>query len=79
MPKCFCFPTTTTRSHRTLEGKLLEEMKDFDVELFSKKRSLINCIKDYKLFSQVASFTDGADSFKFSVLSDQDDGADRHG
>ncbi|HQO39938.1 MAG TPA: BREX system P-loop protein BrxC, partial [Spirochaetota bacterium] len=56
-----------------LEGKLLEEMKDFDVELFSKKRSLINCIKNYKLFTPVATFTDGMDSFKFSVLSDQDD------
>jgi hypothetical protein len=56
-----------------LEGKLLEEMKDFDVELFSKKRSLINCIKDYKLFTPVATFYDGSDSFTFSVLSDQDD------
>jgi len=56
-----------------LEGKLLEEMKDFDVELFSKKISLINCIKDYKLFNPVASINDGTDSFKFSVLSDQDD------
>jgi len=56
-----------------LEGTLLEEMKDFDVELFSKKRSLINCIKDYKLFTPVATFNDGTDSFKFSVLSDQDD------
>jgi hypothetical protein len=56
-----------------LEGKLLEEMKDFDVELFSKKRALINCIKGYKLFTPVATFNDGTDSFKFSVLSDQDD------
>ena len=56
-----------------LEGKLLEEMKDFDVELFSKKQSLINCIKNYKLFTPVATFNDGSDSFKFSVLSDQDD------
>lgn len=56
-----------------LEGKLLEEMKDFDVELFSKKRSLITHIKDYKLFNPVATITDGTDSFKFSVLSDQDD------
>jgi hypothetical protein len=56
-----------------LEGKLLEEMKDFDVELFSKKRSLINYIKNYKLFAPVATFNDGTDSFKFSVLSDQDD------
>lgn len=56
-----------------LEGKLLEEMKDFDVKFFSKKSSLINCIKDYKLFTPVATFNDGTDSFKFSVLSDQDD------
>lgn len=56
-----------------LEGKLLEEMKDFDVELFSKKRSLIKYIKDYKLFNPVATITEGTDSFKFSVLSDQDD------
>jgi hypothetical protein len=56
-----------------LEGKLLEEMKDFDIELFGKKRSLINYIKDYKLFTPVSTFNDGTDSFKFSVLSDQDD------
>jgi hypothetical protein len=56
-----------------LEGKLLEEMKDFEVELFSKKRSLINFIKDYKTFTPVATLNDGTDTFKFSVLSDQDD------
>lgn len=56
-----------------LEGKLLEEMNDFDVELFNKKRFLINCLKDYKLFAPVANFTDGSDTFKFNILSDQDD------
>ncbi len=56
-----------------LEGRLLEEMKDFAVELFSKKRSLINYLKDYKIFAPVATFSDGSDPFKFSVLSDQDD------
>jgi len=56
-----------------LEGKLLEEMKDFDVELFSKKRELIKYLKDYKTFNLVASYSDGSDAFKFSVLSDQDD------
>ena len=56
-----------------LEGKLLEEMNDLDVELFSKKRSLIKYIKDFKLFNPIATFNDGTDSFKFSVLSDQDD------
>lgn len=56
-----------------LEGKLLEEMKDFEVELYNKKRSLIKYLKDDKIFSPVATFNDGADSFKFSVLSDQED------
>ncbi len=56
-----------------LEGKLLEEMKDFEVELFNKKRSLINCIKEYKFLNPVATFNEGTDSFKFSVVSDQDD------
>ena len=56
-----------------LEGKLLEEMKDFEVELFSKKRVLINQIKEYKIFLPVANFNDASETFKFSVLSDQDD------
>jgi len=56
-----------------LEGKLLEEMKEFNVELFNKKRSLINYIKDHKLFLSVAAYNDGANSFKFSIVSDQDD------
>lgn len=56
-----------------LEGKLLEEMNNFDVELYSKKRSLIMHLKDYKLFTSVATFNDGTDSFRFSILSDQED------
>ncbi|WP_163371285.1 BREX system P-loop protein BrxC [Endozoicomonas acroporae] len=56
-----------------LEGKMLEEMKDFDVELFTKKRELVKYIKDYKIFNSVASYSDAGDSFKFSITSDQDD------
>jgi hypothetical protein len=56
-----------------LEGRLLDEMKEFRVELFSKKRFLIKYLKDNKFFNSVATFIDGSDSFKFSVLSDQDD------
>lgn len=56
-----------------LEGKMLEEMNDFEVELFSKKRELIKYLKEYKTFNGVAAYSDGGDSFKFSVLSDQDD------
>jgi len=56
-----------------LEGKLLEEMKDYQVELFTKKRELTNFLKDYKLFHSIASYSEGSDTFKFSVLSDQGD------
>ena len=56
-----------------LEGKLLEEMNDFDVALHNKKRSLINHIKDCKLFNNVATLNNESESFKFSILSDQDD------
>lgn len=56
-----------------LESKLLDEMNNFDVELFTKKRFLINYLKELKFFNPVAALMDGTDSFKFSVLSDQDD------
>lgn len=56
-----------------LEGKLLDEMKEFGVELFTKKRDLINFIKNYKTFNPIASFNDGHTNFKFNVLSDQED------
>ena len=56
-----------------LEGKLLEEMNDLDVELYNKKRSLIKYIKEYKIFSPVSTYISGSDSFKFSIRSDQDD------
>ena len=56
-----------------VEGKILEEMQDFSIELFEKRRELINYLKDYKLFTPIAQFNDGEDSFRFSILSDQDD------
>ncbi len=71
--KVLLFSNNNYKITSDLEGKLLEEMKEFDVELFNKKRFLIKYINKYKLFNPVATFVDGADSFKFSVLSDQDD------
>jgi len=56
-----------------LEGKLLEEMNDFTVEFHTKKRFLTKSLKDYKLFSHVSSLNESTDSFKFSIVSDQDD------
>ena len=55
------------------EGKLLDEMNDINVELFSKKRFLIKYLRDNKFFGSVDTLSDGTNSFKFSVLSDQDD------
>jgi len=56
-----------------LEGKLLEEMNGFDVPFHSKKRSLINYLKEYKLFNNISSMNVSSDNFKFSIHSDQDD------
>lgn len=56
-----------------LESKMLEEMKDFDVELYVKKRELVNHIKKTALFNPVSSVADGSESFKFNVLSDLGD------
>lgn len=71
--KVLLFPNNNYKITSDLEGKLLEEMRDFNVEFFSKKRALINYIKSNKLFNSVATFNDGQDSFKFSVYSDQED------
>jgi hypothetical protein len=56
-----------------LEGKLLEEMKDLDVELYGKKRELIKALTSYKLFNPLASYSEASGTFKFSVLSDLGD------
>lgn len=56
-----------------LEGKLLEEMKDFDVEFYSKKQSLIKILKEAKLFNKVAKLDENGGTFGFKILSDQED------
>ncbi|TDD78560.1 BREX system P-loop protein BrxC [Flavobacterium caseinilyticum] len=56
-----------------LEGKLLEEMKDFDVELFIKKRELVNYLKKSNLFRPVATINDSSVAYNFNVLTDLED------
>lgn len=56
-----------------LEGKLLEEMKDFDVEFYNKKQSLIKTLKETKLFNKVAKVDENGETFGFKILSDQED------
>ena len=56
-----------------LEGRLLEEMNEFNIEFFAKKRALINYIKEYGIFNAIAIFNDASSTYKFSVVSDQND------
>ena len=56
-----------------LESKMLEEMKDFDVELYIKKRELVKYIKKTGLFNAVASINDNDLAYKFNILTDLDD------
>jgi len=56
-----------------LEGKLLEEMKDFDVELFIKKRELVGYLKRLSLFRQVSVINEDAVAYNFNILTDLDD------
>ncbi|MEN2282402.1 BREX system P-loop protein BrxC [Algoriphagus sp. SE2] len=56
-----------------LEGKLLEEMKDFDVELFVKKRELVTYLKKLPVFRQVAVINEDAVPYNFNILTDLDD------
>jgi len=56
-----------------LEGKLLEEMKDFEVELFIKKRELVNYLKKSNLFRPVATINESAVAYNFNVLTDLED------
>ncbi|WP_075603947.1 BREX system P-loop protein BrxC [Saccharicrinis aurantiacus] len=56
-----------------LEGKLLEEMKDFDVELFIKKRELVTYLKKLTIFRQVSTINDDSVAYNFNILTDLDD------
>jgi len=56
-----------------LEGKLLEEMKDFDVELFIKKRELVSYLKKIPLFRQISLINEDSVSYNFNILTDLDD------
>ncbi|GHC46777.1 BREX system P-loop protein BrxC [Ulvibacter litoralis] len=56
-----------------LEGKLLEEMKDFDVALFIKKRELVTYLKKISLFRQVGVLTEDSVAYNFNIITDLDD------
>jgi hypothetical protein len=56
-----------------LEGKLLEEMNEFEVELFIKKRELVNYLKKSNLFRPVAAINESSVAYNFNVLTDLED------
>jgi hypothetical protein len=56
-----------------LETKLLDEMNEIKVELFVKKRNLINHIKKSKILKSISSVSDNSMQYPFHVLSDLDD------
>ena len=56
-----------------LETKLLDEMNEFTVELYIKKRNLINHIKKSKTLKNISSVSDNNMQYPFIVLSDLDD------
>lgn len=56
-----------------LETKLLDEMNEFTVELFIKKRNLINHIKKSRTLKNISSVSDNNMQYPFNVLSDLDD------
>lgn len=56
-----------------LEGKLLEEMKDFDVPLYIKKRDLVKYLKTTTLFRNAAGISEDSVQYSFNILTDLDD------
>lgn len=55
------------------EGKMLDEMKEYDVPLFVKKRELVTYIKKGNIFRPVASINDDTVAYNFNILTDLDD------
>ena len=48
-------------------------MNDFDVELFIKKRDMVNYLKKTGIFNQISTINDDAQPYKFNILTDQED------
>ncbi len=71
--KILLFSNNNYKITSNLEGKLLEEMKDFEVELFVKKRELVNYFKKISLFRLVSVINENTASYNFNVLTDLDD------
>ncbi|QTA83360.1 Uncharacterized protein dnl_57620 [Desulfonema limicola] len=67
------FSNNTYKITSDLETKLLDEMKDFSVDLFIKKSNLIRNLKKLKNLKSISVFSDLGIQYHFNVLSDSDD------
>ena len=56
-----------------LESKLLDEMNNFTIEYYLKKRDYTNYLKKLSLFGQIASINDDGTPYNFNLLTDADD------
>lgn len=71
--KILLFANNNYKITSNLEGKMLEEMKDYDVPLFVKKRELVNYIKKVNIFRPVATINEDTVPYNFTILTDLDD------
>lgn len=71
--KILLFSNNNYKITSNLEGKLLEEMKDFDVELFIKKRELVIYLKKLSMFRQISVISEDSVPYNFNIITDLDD------
>ena len=70
--KILLFSNNTYKITSDFETKLLDEMNDFNVELFIKKRNLINNMKKSGMLKSVSGISTST-PYSFNIISDLDD------
>jgi protein-arginine kinase activator protein McsA len=70
--KILLFSNNTYKITSDLETKLLDEMNDFNVELFIKKRNLITNMKKLVILKSVSGISTST-PYSFNIISDLDD------
>lgn len=56
-----------------IESKLLEEMNNFTIEVFNKKRHFVTYLKNTGIFKSVHNLNLEGLNYKFNIITDQDD------
>ncbi len=55
------------------ETKLIDEMKNHAIELYTKKRNFTNFLRDIKIFKNISTIKEGEISYNFRIKTDKDD------